>query len=425
MKSIGITVDASAFYPSLEPYYGQGDLPFLRVADVNSVIDFDGCTTIPDEVYRSMPTLAVAKPGDILFTKGGSIARVGILDRPAAVSRDLIFLNTSKLPRQEQIFLYLFFQTQFFKRSLIRSSSQTAQPHLTITLVRDLLSLKASERFKRVLLNAVDKTFGLLSSSADCIKQAESSLLNALALDSWSPPTTLSYVRSSRDVFTAGRFDAEHFQIQYEDIERKIKRNKGGYTTIRELARDLMNGAEVREYQDEGVAYLRVGDLKYLDINPDSVVRIDPVAAENGLEKIPLLKGDVLVSRSGSLAVTAVVEPEWEDALISSHLIRLRIEDERIDPYFLALFLSSLPGKKQILKWSNGGVQPEISQPSLSNILVPVIEKSIQKEIRKNILLSREARQNAERLLDAAKRAVEIAIEDSEVAALAYLKEVI
>ena len=123
------------------------------------------------------------------------------------------------------------------------------------------------------------------------------------------------------------------------------------------------------------------------------------------------------------MAVTAVVEPEWQGALISSHLIRLRIEDHRIDPYFLALFLSCLPGKLQITKWSNGGVQPEISQPSLSNILVPLVASNVQQEIRKAILSSREQRQRATQLLDAAKRAVELAIEDSEAAALSWLAE--
>ena len=34
-------VDASAFYPSLEPYYNTGTIPFVRVADVKGRIDYD------------------------------------------------------------------------------------------------------------------------------------------------------------------------------------------------------------------------------------------------------------------------------------------------------------------------------------------------------------------------------------------------
>lgn len=137
-KDLKLTVDASAFYPSIEAYYDTGDLPFLRVADVDSVIDMNRCTTIPARLCDEFPTLNKVYPGDIVLTKGGSVARIGLVTHEAAVCRDLIFINSSKLPKEEQIFLYLYFQTDFCNRCLIRSSSQTAQPHLTITLVRNL-----------------------------------------------------------------------------------------------------------------------------------------------------------------------------------------------------------------------------------------------------------------------------------------------
>lgn len=113
-SKIKVVVDASAFYPSIESYYGEGTLPFLRVADVDSIIDFESCTHIPEELCSRFSTLAKVKPGDILLTKGGSVARVGLVTQIAAASRDLIFLNSSNLPREDQVFLYLYAQTGFF-----------------------------------------------------------------------------------------------------------------------------------------------------------------------------------------------------------------------------------------------------------------------------------------------------------------------
>jgi hypothetical protein len=209
---------------------------------------------------------------------------------------------------------------------------------------------------------------------------------------------------------------------KYDQLRDALECYSGGITTIGKLAGQIANGAEVREYQEDGIAYLRVGDLKDLTIDASSVVRIDPASAEKGLKKINLQADDVLVSRSGSLAVTAVVEPEWADALISSHLIRLRITDQRIDPYYLALFLGAMPGKMQIQQRSNGGVQPEINQPALKSILVPVPPQSAQQEIRMLILTARKLRNSSNGLLDLAKRAVEIAIEQDEQAAPAYIE---
>ena len=421
-KQIGIAVDASAFYPSIESYYGEGDLPFLRVADVDSVIDFEGCTRIPEKLCDMYPTLSRVKPGDILFTKGGSVARVGLVTESAAASRDLIFLNSSKLPPEDQAFLYLYFQTAFFNRKLLRSSSQTAQPHLTITLVRELKILKVGQRLKDLALEFVTKAFEARELSTGSQKEAEAILLNAIDLKNWHAPEPLSYVRSSSSVFAAGRLDAEHFQEKYYALHKRLVRQPLGFSTIGQLASGLTNGAEIRQYQTDGTPYLRVGDIKNLTVDGDSVVKVDSSLAKKELTKVGLIEGDVLVSRSGSLAVTAVVEPEWSHSLISSHLIRVRIEDHDYDPYYVALFLSATPGRMQIFQWSNGGVQPEINQPSLSRVVVPLIPKEIQIQLRESVLQSRRERQRATEFLEAAKRAVEIAIEQDEQAALQYLE---
>src|SRR5208282_4999856 len=75
---LDLTVDGSAFYPAIEDYYGTGELPFIRVADVDAVIDFENCTRIPAELCDKFPTLCRIYPGDLVFTKGGSVARIGL-----------------------------------------------------------------------------------------------------------------------------------------------------------------------------------------------------------------------------------------------------------------------------------------------------------------------------------------------------------
>ena len=277
--------------------------------------------------------------------------------------------------------------------------------------------------FEDIIEKTVHSAKTTLDQSIQVYNQAESLLLDTLGMADFSPSTDNINIKLFKDSFIAtGRLDAEAYQPKYDQLRCILECYSGGIMTIDELAGQILNGAEVREYQEEGVAYLRVGDLKNLNIDASTVVRIDPTSAEKGLEKIGLQAGDVLVSRSGSLAVTAVVEPEWKDALISSHLIRLRIKDQRIDPYYLAIFLCTMPGKMQIEQRSNGGVQPEINQPALKSIIVPIAPQEIQQEIRHLIILARKLRDSSNVLLNVAKRAVEIAIEKNENAAMAYIK---
>ena len=421
-SELNLIVDGSAFYPALEPYYDTGSYPFIRVGDVKKYVDFENCVKVPFDILHNYPTLKHVTKGDIVLTKGGTIGLAGLITQNCCVTRDLIFINSSVLDENDYVVLFLFLSTDFAYRQLIRSGSQSVQPHLTITLVRNIDVYCYTDFFKEYVVRIYKTSISKLELSKSCYARAETLLLATLGIADFSPSTEAVNIKSFKDSFAAtGRLDAESYQPKYDQLRDVLVSYSGGVTTIGSLAGQIANGAEVREYQDEGVAYLRVGDVKNLTIDPSSVVRIDPASAEKGLDKIDLQAGDVLVSRSGSLAITAVVEPEWADALISSHLIRLRITDKRIDPYYLALFLGALPGKMQIQQRSNGGVQPEINQPALKSILVPIPPQSAQQEIRRLILAARNLRDSSNELLEAAKRAVEIAIELDEAAALAYI----
>jgi len=422
-SELNLLVDGSAFYPALEPFYNTGNYPFIRVGDIKNHVDFENCVKVPFDILHGYPTLKHVKNGDIVLTKGGTIGLAGLITQNCCVTRDLIFINSSVLAENDYITLFLFLSTNFAYQQLIRSGSQSVQPHLTITLVRNIDVYRYSDFFKNNVTNLYKQSIAKFEQSKSTYTQAETLLLKTLGMADFSPSTEGINIKSFKESFAAtGRLDAEAYQPKYDQLKDILENYSGGVTTIDELAGQIANGAEVREYQEQGVAYLRVGDLKNLTIDASSVVRIDPVSAEKGLEKIDLQVGDVLVSRSGSLAVTAVVEPEWKDALISSHLIRLRITDARIDPYYLALFLCAGPGKMQIQQRSNGGVQPEISQPALKSIVVPIPPQSVQQEIRRLILSARKLRDLSNDLLTVAKRAVEIAIEQDENAGLAYIE---
>ncbi len=150
-KELDLKIDASAFYPSLEPYYNSGTMPFIRVLDTNTRIDYDNSIKIPMDIFNEYKTLKMGEKGDIILTKGGSIGRIGLLEKDSALSRDLIFVNTSKLPEKDYTFIFYYFLTDFYNNLLIRSSSMTAQPHLTLTLVKDIPIYTPSESFRDLI----------------------------------------------------------------------------------------------------------------------------------------------------------------------------------------------------------------------------------------------------------------------------------
>lgn len=413
-KELGITVDASAFYPSIEEFYGSGEFPFYRVGDVNGIIDEERALRIPSEICDRFPTLKVVREGDILFTKGGAIDRSGYVKSAGAVSRDLIFLNTSGLPVNERLGLFAFFGTDLFKRLLTRSSSQTTQPHLTITLVRELPFFTGSEGFSRSIAKIIERSYLCLEIAHSQMKSAESNIFEALQLDSWRPPTPSTFTASVADVFAAGRIDAQYFRPLFSEIEERLQATGRAV----ELGSILSTNARGRQprYDDHG---LPVINSKHVRIHR-VVLNSNRTAKEKG-SPVVIKNGDVLVNGTGVGTIgRAAPYLHSRRALPDNHVTVLRTD--AVDPVYLSVFLNSALGQWQIerhIKGSSG--QIELYPNDIAQIMIWDAPEEVQKAVREAILAAFDEERRADDLLDAAKRAVEIAIEDGEPAAMAFL----
>lgn len=127
------------------------------------------------------------------------------------------------------------------------------------------------------------------------------------------------------------------------------------------------------------------------DVRLDADNRLATFAAND----LIISTGDVLVNGTGvgTIGRAAAYLHEYQ-AVPDNHVTILR-PDKNLDPVYLSIFLNSIAGQFQVeqrLRGSSGQVEQSFAQ-----------------------------RQRATQLLDAAKRAVDIAIEKSEADALAWL----
>lgn len=424
---LGLRVDGSAFYPGIEEFYGQGDLPFLRVADVDSIIDFEGCTRIPSELCERFNTLSRVHPGDIVFTKGGSIARIGLVTEDAAASRDLIFLDTSKLAEADRIFVYLYFQTGFFNRMLLRSSSQTAQPHLTITLVRNLPVFLGSDQFKTKCLRLVQESYAKRKQSLELLAQAEQTLLRALGLEGWEPPEPLTYTRRASQALAAARFDAEHFRPKFAALLAKMKEH-GQVVRLGDCVRFCERGRQP-QYAEEGLPVINSRHVRANNVVLDEDNRFateDPAQLKLDEEdRFTIKQGDLLINGTGVGTMGRCAPYLREDkALPDNHVTILRMKPEAgLEPVFLSVQLNSLIGQMQVEQYFKGSSgQIELYPTEIKEFRIWLAPPKIQQQIKSQLEQAHQSRQEAQALLTKAKRAVEVAIEEGEDKALNYLK---
>jgi type I restriction-modification system DNA methylase subunit len=114
-----------------------------------------------------------------------------------------------------------------------------------------------------------------------------------------------------------------------------------------------------------------------LQENADSIKWLDARRASaeqrRTLEAIRVRRGDLLVTRSGSIGRVVVVTSRHDGALVSDDLIRVRIEDEELRLWAMKL-LQSRFGRDQMRRNEYGAIQQHLEPEHLRELLVPVPE---------------------------------------------------
>ena len=285
--------------------------------------------------------------------------------------------------------------------------------------------------------------FNLLIKSQELYSQAESILLKEIGLEKevtglnpvevtnqaveGSNPSMFTNnganknvnVKSFKDSFgVTGRLDAEYYQKKYEVVIEKIKSYKNGFEPLFiacNLKDSNHNPKENQQYN-----YIELSNIgKTGDINgcTTELGKNLPSRARRIVNT-----NDVIISSiEGSLQSCAVVGKEYNNALCSTGFYV--INSEKINSETLiVLFKSDL--MQSIMKQNcSGTILTGMNKYEFQNILVPLIEKKAQQEIAQLIEESFSLKKQSEYLLEVAKRAVEIAIEENEAAAMAYINE--
>ncbi len=128
--------------------------------------------------------------------------------------------------------------------------------------------------------------------------------------------------------------------------------------------------------EDTGLSFLRLSDISDGCIGNDlpHLRELDPKT-----EKQWIRTRDLIVSKNGAPFKIAVAEvPEGQTILANGNLYIIRLDTERIDPYFVAAFLASDDGKELMERMVVGTTIPNLPLRNLKDIQLPVPDKNVQ-----------------------------------------------
>lgn len=127
-------------------------------------------------------------------------------------------------------------------------------------------------------------------------------------------------------------------------------------------------------------------DIKYVDLS------------EKDFETYRLVDGDVLFNRTNSYELvgrTGVYELEG-DHVFASYLVRIKTVPEKLEPKFLALYLNSDFGRRQVLAYATKAVsQANVNASNLLRVRLPLPPLEVQKHLLEEIACAKSAERAA------------------------------
>ncbi|WP_345192750.1 restriction endonuclease subunit S [Algibacter agarivorans] len=400
------------------PYFLQAtdlDTPFINTSSLFHVNNGD---------WLRYPKGRIKK-GEILIEVKGKIDKVSIVpdDFPqkTLVSGSLFKLSVNNEISKNVLLCYLIcsygvaFKDRFKTNLLISYVSKPDLYRIPVPSFSDSFQQK------------VDKIFNVIFESkkisSKIYQQAEKILLKEVGLDTFEPSKEAVNIKSFKNSFgVTGRLDAEYYQLKYEDVITKvIEQNHDKLINLVSIKKSMEPGSA--NYSDAGLPFMRVADYDKSGLTePNKKVSFDFVSEyADKIKKLKPKKGTILFSKDGSVGTAYHLRKDF-NGITSSAILHLSIKDKtKVLPEYLTLALNSKVVKMQAERDAGGSIILHWRVGEIENVVVPIIDYDKQIQIAKLVEESFKLKKQSEHLLEVAKTAVEIAIEQNEKKAMEYI----
>lgn len=394
-------------------YDENSDIYCLSAQSVkNGFFDFSAHTMISNSQHQYNLRTSI-KAGDVIISSMGTIGLSAVAYPemlPANSVRQVLIVRPKSLSGNFSYYLAAFLNSKYGLFQSLREATGNVQQHLFIDkVVRFRIpQLLIQDRVGELYKVAEQK----LISSCETMNLAEQFFLSELGLQNWKPQHTTTFVRNYSQAAQARRMDADHFQTKYAKLRAYIRDYPHGFCKITDIATNSSEMADLHAHPEQQFEYIELADINQVIGTIESTNKIIGKDAPSRARML-LRTGDVVTSTvEGSLDKVALVSEEHNGAIGSTGFFVLR--PRTVQSGYLLALTRSIIVREQMRCEASGTILAAISSKSLQNIIVPNFPPEKRKEIARLVQQSHAARREAKVLLEKAKHAVEMAIEEGE-----------
>ncbi len=413
-------------------FYRKNGIPFIRVLNCHDeFIDENDLVFLNEETHKKYKNLEL-NFYDIVMSKVGTLGEISINLKFEKINFSQnnigVKVDTSSI---NPFYLFAFLKSEYSIMQIERTQSGNIQQKLVLEDIRNLRIPIPSDPFQKLIEKLVLNAYKERRKAEQLYKLAEEILLEELGLKDWEPKTKKIKIgdrefeeeenisiRRFSEVKRRDRFDAEYWEPKYDEIEKIIKNYKKGYDCLPKL----VNVSKEKIKIDKGgiYNYIELADINTNLglVNQTKEIRGDELPSR---ARMKVDKGYVVMSSvEGSIDKIALIDFDKPNLVASTGFFVF--EEKKVNKETLLVLLKIL-AKRYLVREAQGTILTAIPYDSLKRIILPYVDLKVQQKISQLIQQSFKSRGNSKKLLEIAKRAVEIYIEKDETEGQKYISE--
>lgn len=328
-----------------QSYYQNGTIPWVKSGELENNIITTSEEFITEEGLLNSSAKIFPAGTLLIALYGATIGKLAFLGIDAATNQAVCGIFQNENVSLKYLYYYLLFQ----RPNLIKQGVGGAQPNISQTILKKLeISYPDSITEQQRIVARIEELFSELDKAVDTLK------------------TTKEQLEVYRQAVLKDAFS---------DFEKK--------DSIRNLTMVVTSGSRgwAKYYSNSGALFVRIGNLTHsgIDIDFRDIQHITPPDNAEGV-RTRLQPNDVLVSITADLGSIGFVSEKVEEAYINQHIALVRFQNP-VQGRFMAWYLRSEYGQKDLLKNKRGGGKLGLGLDDIRDTPVPIVDDITATEI--------------------------------------------
>lgn len=415
---------------SIASEYDENGVPYYRGGDTSEfIIERSTPLRITHAAFGSKGMKrSHLKKGDVLLSIVATIGNVSLVttNQEATCNCKLAILRPKELSGE---YLSVYLKTKYAQAIIKRWTRGAIQKNFILDDMPNLSVFMPSYEFELSIKNLVHRILQCQEDVEKLYSKAEKLLIDELGMRDIAFDSSNVSIKTLKESFLqTGRLDSEYYQPRYDTYFKKLSEFETTsipmeYNIFKNTGTDYAEGVH-----DVGVIKTKQLSNSGIDIEGIESFFSTKMCIEN--KSVFLEEGDVVFASMGvgSLGKVSMFVEYGENRFVTDstlHIYRAK-PTCKVCPEMLCVYLQSKIGQELIYRYVVGSTGIiNIYDSDMAKIPIPVLDEDIQEELATKVQRSFALRRKAKELLDAAKRAVEIAIEDGEEKAFEFLENLI